>query len=78
VLATTSATGRGNPNATSIYAPGTADVSLGASGTTVPSVTTGATAMTSPTGGSAPHENMQPFGTLQCIIALQGIFPSRQ
>lgn len=29
------------------------------------------------TGGGQPHENMQPFTTLTCIIALQGIFPSR-
>ena len=29
------------------------------------------------TGGSQPHENMQPFLTLNFIIALQGIFPSR-
>lgn len=28
-------------------------------------------------GGSQPHANMQPFLTLNFIIALQGIFPSR-
>lgn len=28
-------------------------------------------------GGSQPHENMQPFLTLNFCIALQGIFPSR-
>lgn len=27
------------------------------------------------TGGSQPHENRQPYITLNCIIALQGIFP---
>lgn len=31
----------------------------------------------SPTGGSQPHNNMQPFLTLKCIIAVEGIFPSR-
>jgi microcystin-dependent protein len=31
----------------------------------------------SPTGGSQPHNNMQPFLALNFIIALQGIFPSR-
>ena len=31
----------------------------------------------SPTGGSQPHNNMQPYLTLNFIIALQGIFPSR-
>jgi len=29
------------------------------------------------TGGGLPHNNMQPFLTLNCIIALQGIYPSR-
>lgn len=28
-------------------------------------------------GGSQPHNNMQPFVALKCIIALQGIFPQR-
>ena len=28
-------------------------------------------------GGSQPHENRQPYLTLNIIIALQGIFPSR-
>lgn len=28
-------------------------------------------------GGSQPHTNMQPFLTLNCCIALQGIFPSQ-
>lgn len=30
-----------------------------------------------PTGGSQPHENMSPYLVLNFIIALQGIFPSR-
>ena len=30
-----------------------------------------------PTGGSQPHNNMTPYLTLIFIIALQGIFPSR-
>ncbi|MGH9967466.1 MAG: phage tail protein [Pyrinomonadaceae bacterium] len=29
------------------------------------------------TGGSQPHENRQPFLVLNFIVALQGIFPSR-
>ncbi len=28
-------------------------------------------------GGGQAHSNMQPYGTLNCIIALQGLFPSR-
>ncbi len=31
-----------------------------------------------PTGGSQPHDNMQPYQVVNFIIALQGIFPSRQ
>lgn len=30
-----------------------------------------------PTGGSQPHNNMQPYLTLNFCIALQGIFPPR-
>jgi microcystin-dependent protein len=30
-----------------------------------------------PTGGSLPHNNMQPYLTLNYCIALQGIFPQR-
>ncbi|KQV67862.1 phage tail protein [Nocardioides sp. Root122] len=30
-----------------------------------------------PTGGSAPHNNMQPYLTLYYAIALQGVYPSR-
>ena len=29
------------------------------------------------TGGTQPHENMQPYLTLKYIVALTGIFPSR-
>lgn len=29
------------------------------------------------TGGSLPHNNMQPFLTLNYIIAIQGLYPSR-
>jgi microcystin-dependent protein len=45
------------------YAP-TADVSL-------------ASGSIAPTGGSQPHTNMQPFLTMNYVIALSGIFPSR-
>ncbi|HEX7133731.1 MAG TPA: tail fiber protein [Iamia sp.] len=33
--------------------------------------------MIQPSGGSQPHENMQPFLILNYCIALEGIFPSR-
>jgi microcystin-dependent protein len=32
----------------------------------------------SPAGGGLPHNNMQPYLTLNFCIALQGIFPARQ
>ena len=31
----------------------------------------------SPTGGDLPHNNMQPYLTLNFCIALQGVFPTR-
>jgi microcystin-dependent protein len=31
----------------------------------------------SPSGGSQPHQNMQPYLVVNFIIALEGIFPSR-
>ena len=31
----------------------------------------------SPAGGSLPHNNMQPYLTLNFCIALQGVFPQR-
>lgn len=34
-------------------------------------------ASTAATGGGQPHSNMPPFLTLNIVIALQGIFPSR-
>jgi microcystin-dependent protein len=30
-----------------------------------------------PSGGNQPHENMQPFLCINFIIALEGVFPSR-
>jgi microcystin-dependent protein len=39
--------------------------------------TTLAASAVSPTGGGQPHNNMQPYLTLNFIIALQGFFPSR-
>jgi microcystin-dependent protein len=33
--------------------------------------------MIAPAGGSLPHDNMQPYLAVTFIIALNGIFPSR-
>ena len=58
----TAAKGRGGKD---IYAPG---------GSPVQPLSPQAIAAT---GGSQPHNNMQPFSTLNFIIAMTGIFPSR-
>ncbi|MBK9442730.1 MAG: phage tail protein [Comamonadaceae bacterium] len=44
-------------------------------GSTTSGVFTGASIAA--TGGTQPHPNMKPYIALNCIIALQGIFPSR-
>lgn len=40
--------------------------------------TTMSTRMIGVSGGNQPHQNVQPYITLKCIIAIQGVFPSRQ
>lgn len=61
----------------------TADCSLGRSGggnaytATVANVVQLAPQALAPAGGSLPHNNMQPYLTLNYCIALQGIFPQR-
>ena len=52
---------------------GAANGALYATGPT----TTMSPAALSTVGGNQPHNNMMPYLTLTCIIALQGIFPSR-
>ena len=42
-----------------------------------PNATMNAAAIDAPTDGNQPHINMQPFLGLNYIIALQGLFPSR-
>lgn len=49
------------------YAMGTPNATMGAA----------LTGTLAPAGGSQPHENRQPFLTLNYAIALQGVFPSR-
>jgi microcystin-dependent protein len=34
-------------------------------------------ASTTPTGGSQPHDNMQPYLGLNFIISLYGVYPSQ-
>jgi microcystin-dependent protein len=47
-----------------LYGPGPANIDMSASAIVA-------------AGGSQPHNNMPPYITLNCVIALQGIFPSR-
>jgi microcystin-dependent protein len=47
-----------------IYAPGTANVTMG-------------TSAIGPVGESQPVPNLQPYTCINAIIALEGIFPSR-
>jgi microcystin-dependent protein len=77
VLAAATVTGNGNPKVTKIYNSGPATVSLGVGGTTTPTLTDSAAGVVSPTGGTQPHSIMPPFLAVRCIIATQGIFPSR-
>lgn len=53
-----------SPGRTRLYDGGSANTDMNAA------------AITS-TGGDRSHNNMQPYNTLSCIIAVQGIFPSR-
>jgi microcystin-dependent protein len=45
--------------------------------TTISNFVTMAPQALTPTGGSLPHNNMQPYLTLSFCIALQGVFPPR-
>lgn len=55
----------GNTGSHSIYAPATG-----------PQITTNGNTI-SPQGQSQPHDNMQPYTTLNFVICISGIFPSQ-
>lgn len=57
-------------------APGAATATAAFYGNGSPQIDMAAAAVEA-TGGSQPHDNMAPYGTLSFVIALQGIFPSR-
>jgi microcystin-dependent protein len=46
-------------------------------GTPIPATTQMSGQIIAPSGGSLPHNNMQPYLVLTFIIALQGVFPPR-
>ena len=77
VLATVASQGNQKVGAPRIYAPGTADVAMGPSGTTIPSTTDSAGGVTATAGGDAAHPIVPPFLGVRCIISLFGIFPQR-
>jgi microcystin-dependent protein len=71
VNASTTATGSVNTPTGNLFGPSNVVVYHTQSNTTlIPSEVTNV-------GGSQPHENRQPFLVVNFIIALQGIFPSR-
>lgn len=79
--ATAQAVGGNLPgNGTKVLAQGIAAVAgipaVNIFGTGSPNVAMSPAAITS-NGGSQPHQNMQPYLTLNYCIALQGIFPSQ-
>jgi microcystin-dependent protein len=80
VLATaTIAQGGGATPITNVYSTGIADVTLAAgAAVSAPGTTGGASGPTTTAGVGTPHQNMPPFLGVNCIIALEGIFPSRQ
>jgi microcystin-dependent protein len=79
VLATVASQGNQKGGVTRVYAAGTADISMGASGSTAPSSTgSSAGGVTQTAGGDQAHPNMPPFLAVRCIIATQGMFPSQQ
>jgi len=71
--ASASAATTGAPTGTEVLA-GTPDTAIYGGAANLTPMSTGAL---TPAGGSAPHNNRQPYLGLLFIIALQGIFPSR-
>lgn len=63
-----------SPNASR---PGNAFLAANGPYQAAPDGTTMAPGMIQGTGGNQPHENRQPYTTLNYCIALEGIFPSR-
>jgi microcystin-dependent protein len=62
-------------------ATGTAQIYVNAAGATLQPLNNGANGQTPvigmATGGSIPHENMQPYLAMTYLIAMTGMFPSR-
>ncbi|HEY0150074.1 MAG TPA: tail fiber protein [Allosphingosinicella sp.] len=67
---------QGNALAKGRYTTGTQNGAVAFYQTAAPNVNMSFSAM-APAGGSLPHNNMQPYLTLNFCIALQGVFPPR-
>jgi microcystin-dependent protein len=70
-MAQTAATNPGSNPTSSVWAAGTQSMFAGSPNTTMSPAAVGNA------GGNQPHENQAPYLALTFIIALQGIFPSR-
>lgn len=67
------------PTTTKIYAPKDNNtVALGGIVTEVTGPLPGGTVAIQTSGGSQPFNNLQPYQVLNYVIALEGVFPSRQ
>jgi microcystin-dependent protein len=66
----------GNQTAPAGNYPAEADLGLGFAYSSNPNVQMNPQAI-GPSGGNQPHDNMQPFLTMNYIIALFGVFPSQ-
>jgi microcystin-dependent protein len=69
--ATSAAADRRNPKGAKFAKPREPAYAAPGTGSPLDTITSGAT------GGSQPHENMQPFLCISFIISLYGIFPSQ-
>lgn len=74
LMAATTAANSRNPSGGSLARSGGGNVYLPPAGTTAVNMSSAAIA---PAGGSLPHNNMQPYLTLNFCIAMQGIYPQR-
>lgn len=70
-LATTDIASQGSPSGSLCAQPSVTKLYFAA-----PGAATMAPNSVVPTGGNQPHSNIQPYGTLNYIISLFGIFPS--
>lgn len=72
-----SSTGRAAPSAPSPTSSFTRSSGLLYQTNTTANLVEMAAGVLTPTGGNQAHQNMQPYLTLNFIIALQGLYPSR-